>query len=128
MQSLPTYSQLVDYAIERFFKVLTDTEPQFLSESGLFQLRKKSLELIQRTTSILNNNYLNVPERTEFIKQNLLILYRLLDKENEENVIICLKIITDYHRLLKPHVTNQVIYLLKTYFENEKKKKLKKIG
>ncbi len=81
MQSLPTYSQLVDYAIERFFKVLTDTEPQFLSESGLFQLRKKSLELIQRTTSILNNNYLNVPERTEFIKQyfkHQLVLQQLI--------------------------------------------------
>jgi len=76
MQSLPTYSQLVDYAIERFFKVLTDTEPQFLSESG-----KKSLELIQRTTSILNNNYLNVPERTEFIKQyfkHQLVLQQLI--------------------------------------------------
>jgi len=37
MQSLPTYSQLVDYAIERFFKVLTDTEPQFLSESKFYR-------------------------------------------------------------------------------------------
>ena len=119
MQSLPTYSQLIDYAMERFVRILTDSEPQFVSESILCQLRKKSLEIIQRTTSILNNNYLN-PERIEFIKQNLNILYRFLEKENEENVNICLKIITDYHRLLKTLVTNQVIIFYKFKFISKK--------
>lgn len=108
MQTLPTYSQLIDYAMERFVKVLTDAEPQFLAESSLQQLRKKILEIIQRTTSILNSNYLNSEQRTEFVKKILLIMYSLIEKENEDNVIICLKIITDYHRLLKTLITNEV--------------------
>ena len=108
MQTLPTYSQLIDYAMERFVKVLTDAEPQFLAESSLQQLRKKILEIIQRTTSILNSKYLNSEQRTEFVKKILLIMYSLIEKENEDNVIICLKIITDYHRLLKTLITNEV--------------------
>ena len=109
MQTLPSYPQLIDYSMERFVKVLTDTEPHFIAESGVQQLRKKLLEIIQRTTSILNNNYLNSDQRTEFVKKILMIIYGLIEKENEENVIICLKIITDYHRLLKSLVTNEVI-------------------
>jgi len=109
MQTLPSYSQLVDYAMERFVKVLTETEPHFISESSIQQLRKKLLEIIQRTTSILNNNYLNSDQRTEFVKKILMIIYGLIEKENEENVIICLKIITDYHRLLKSLITNEVL-------------------
>lgn len=107
MQAMPTYLQLIDHAIEVFIRVLTETEPQFIAESVVQQQRKKILEIIQRTTSILNNSYLNSEQRSEFVKKILLIFYSLIEKENEENVVICLKIITDYHRLLKSLITTE---------------------
>ena len=108
MQTLPTYSQLIDDALHKFIKILTETEPQFITESSTQQLRKKILEIIQRTTSILNNNYLNSEQRSILIRDFLLLIYSLVEKENEENVLICLKIITDYHRLLKSILNNEV--------------------
>jgi transformation/transcription domain-associated protein len=108
MQTLPTYSQLIDEALQKFMRVLNESEPQFITESTIQQLRKKTLEIIQRTTSILNSYYLNTEQRSMLIREILLLIYRLVEKENEENVIICLKIITDYHRLLKSIMNNEV--------------------
>lgn len=108
MQTLPTYSQLIDDAMHKFMRVLNETEPQFITESTTQQLRKKILEIIQRTTSILNSYYVNSDQRSILIREILLLVYRLVEKENEENVIICLKIITDYHRLLKSIMNNEV--------------------
>jgi transformation/transcription domain-associated protein len=108
MQTLPTYSQLIDDAMRNFLRVLSETESQFISESTVQQLRKKTLEIIQRTTSILNSNYLSSEQRNILIRDILVLIYSLVEKENEENVIICLKIITDYHRLLKSLLNNEV--------------------
>lgn len=108
MQTLSTYSQLIDDALHKFMRVLNETEPQFITESTIQQLRKKTLEILQRTTSILNSYYLNTEQRSILVREILLLIYRLVEKENEENVIICLKIITDYHRLLKSIMNNEV--------------------
>lgn len=108
MQTIPTYLQLIDNAMQKFMCVLTETEPQYISESTIQQLRKKILEIIQRNTSILNSLYLNNEKRSIMIKEILLHVYRLVEKENEDNVIICLKIITDYHRILKSILNNEV--------------------
>lgn len=113
MQNIPTYSQLIDDAMQKFMRVLTETEPQYISESTIQQLRKKILEIIQRNTSILNSLYLNSEKRSIMIREILLLVYRLVEKENEDNVIICLKIITDYHRILKSILNNEVRVILK---------------
>ena len=110
MQSLPSYSQLIEDAMRKFIRVLTETDEQFISESPVQQLRKKILEIIQRTTPILNNAaMLNNEQRGIFIRDILLLVYRLVERDNEENVIICLKIIIDYHRLLKSTILNNEV-------------------
>lgn len=116
MQTIPTYTQLIDDAMQKFMRVLTETEPQYISESTIQQLRKKILEIIQRNTSILNSLYLNSEKRSIMIREILLLVYRLVEKENEDNVIICLKIITDYHRILKSILNNEV----RIFFEARK--------
>ena len=110
MQTLPTYSQLIEDAMRKFIRVLNETEPQFIAESPIQQFRKKILEIIQRTTSILNSAViLNSEQRAVFIRDILLLVYRLVERDNEENVIICLKIIIDYHRLLKSAILNNEV-------------------
>ena len=102
MQMLPTYAQLIDDAMRKFIFVLTHSEPQFIAESLTHQLRKKALEIVQRTTSMLSTFTSSlVDHRLAIIRDMLSLIYQLVDKENEENVIVCLKIIIDYHRHLK---------------------------
>lgn len=102
MQTLPTYSQLIEDAMRNFEQLLTETEPQFILESSIHQLRKKTLEILQRAHPLLNITQQQVYEkRLALIRQVLLVIYQLLDKENEENVILCLKIIIEFHRYLK---------------------------
>ena len=113
MQMLPTYAQLIDDAMQTFIRVLNDTELQFISESAIQQLRKKVLELVQRIMAILNTANLSVPsavneQRIGYLKELLALMYKLIEKENEENVLICLKIIVDFKRFLKNYIpTNE---------------------
>lgn len=102
MQTLPTYNQLIDDAMLKFMKLLNETEPQFITELSVHQLRKKTLEIIQRTNPLLNvTQAVNYEQRILLTRNLLSLIYSLIDRENEENVIISLKIIIDYHRYLK---------------------------
>ena len=107
MQTLPTYAQLVEDAMHKFMRLLRDTEPQFFTESTVQQLRKKVLDIIYRTTPIVANNTIvpsgatSIDSRTALIRDVLLVVYELIEKDNEENVNVCLKIIVEYHRHLK---------------------------
>jgi transformation/transcription domain-associated protein len=128
MQTLPTYAQLIEDSMRKFIRFLSDTEPQFTNESQLQQIRKKILEIIQRTAPIfspptigpgsavaalLSSNTQSIDQRLILSKELLYFMYGLLEKENEENVIICLKIITDYHRHLKMNLSNnEVNYII----------------
>lgn len=102
MQTLPTYNQLIDDAMLKFMKLLNESEPQFITELNVHQLRKKTLEIIQRTNPLLNvTQAVNYEQRILLTRNLLSLIYSLIDRENEENVIISLKIIIDYHRYLK---------------------------
>lgn len=99
MQTLPTYVQLIEDAMQKIIQLLTETEPQFLLESSVHQLRKKTLEILQRTHPLLNLTQFE--RRLVLVKQVLSVIYQLLEKENEENAILCLKIIIEFYKNLK---------------------------
>ncbi|CAF0709284.1 unnamed protein product [Brachionus calyciflorus] len=101
MQTLPTYSQLIEDAMHKFVRLLTETEPQFLVESSVHQLRKKILEILQRTHPFLNLTQAQFEKRLTLIREVLHVIYQLLEKENEDNVILCLKIIIEFYKYLK---------------------------
>jgi transformation/transcription domain-associated protein len=108
MQSLPSYNQLLESLLMSNINYLKHNEPQFISESLSFQIRKKIFEIIQRANPF--HNIVNISDnssnngyekRVNLCRDMLLLMYKMIEKENEENVIICFKIIIDYHRYLK---------------------------
>ena len=99
MQLIPSCPQLLKEAISKFMIVLNETEPQFIAESTIQQLRKTILELMQRIPA---------NDQKSYSKDIIVSIYRLVEKENEENVLICFRLLIDYYRHLKPLLNNDV--------------------
>jgi hypothetical protein len=90
---------LLKDAINKFLTILNETEPQFIAELTIQQLRKTILELIQR---------IPLNDHRSYTKDILLSIYSLVEKENEENVLICFRLLIDYYRHFKPQLNNEV--------------------
>ncbi|XP_033101198.1 transformation/transcription domain-associated protein-like isoform X1 [Anneissia japonica] len=94
--SSPHYPTFLETAIPRFVRVLKDESPVFIAESQIQQLRKLLLEIIHR---IPTNDHLRV-----YVPQVLELMFFLLDRENEENVLVCLRVIIELHKQFRPHM------------------------
>ena len=68
------------------------------------QLRKLVLEMIHRLPS---NEFLK-----PYLRQILAICFRLLQKDNEENVMVALRIIIELHKTYRPQFTPEVRLVL----------------
>lgn len=92
---LPEFqTNYVESSLKIFLKVVNETEPQFISDYNIHQLRKLILELIHR---------LPVSEIVSaYVNQILVLALKLLRTDNEENVLICLRIIIDLHKQYRP--------------------------
>ena len=91
----PKLNEFINEMLTVFTRVLRDTEPHFISEHPLHQLRKQILEIILRlpTNDVIKEHYVS----------NLLTqMFRLFEIENEENALVCMKIIMDLHRYYRP--------------------------
>ncbi|XP_051928645.1 transformation/transcription domain-associated protein isoform X1 [Hippocampus zosterae] len=102
--SSPQYSTFLEHIIPRFLTFLQDGEVQFLQEKPTQQLRKLVLEIIHR---IPTNEHL----RTH-TKNILSVMFRFLEIESEENVLICLRIIIELHKLFRPPVSQEIHHFL----------------
>ena len=71
--------------------------------SYLQQLRKLILEIIHRLPS---NEHLK-----GFLRQILNLCFKLLETDNEENVMVCLRIIIELHKTFRPQFTAEVSIL-----------------
>uniref|UniRef100_A0A803TE16 Transformation/transcription domain associated protein n=1 Tax=Anolis carolinensis TaxID=28377 RepID=A0A803TE16_ANOCA len=98
--SSPQYSTFLEHIIPRFLTFLQDGEVQFLQEKPAQQLRKLVLEIIHR---IPTNEHLR-----PHTKNILSVMFRFLETENEENVLICLRIIIELHKQFRPPITQEV--------------------
>ncbi|XP_030846194.1 transformation/transcription domain-associated protein [Strongylocentrotus purpuratus] len=98
------YHSFLETAIPHFLKVLKDEKPQFIAESPLQHLRKLLLELLHRMPT-------NEQLRT-FVRQILELMFILLEAENEENVLVCLKIIIELHKYYRPTMQPEVQHFL----------------
>ncbi|XP_070565955.1 transformation/transcription domain-associated protein-like isoform X2 [Ptychodera flava] len=94
------YPAFLEHAIPRFLKVLQDEEPQFIAETSSQQLRKLLLEIIHR---IPTNDHLK-----QYIKDILQLMFRLLERENEDNVLVCLRIIIELHKQFRPQISAEI--------------------
>uniref|UniRef100_H2ZTG6 Transformation/transcription domain associated protein n=1 Tax=Latimeria chalumnae TaxID=7897 RepID=H2ZTG6_LATCH len=102
--SSPQYSTFLEHIIPRFLTFLQDGEVQFLQEKPAQQLRKLVLEIIHR---IPTNEHLR-----PHTKNILSLMFRFLEIENEENVLICLRIIIELHKQFRPQITQEIHHFL----------------
>ena len=101
--SSPHYASFLDQAIPVLLKVLRDGPPQHLAEIHAQQHRKSILELIHRLPT-------SDPLKPH-VRDILLLMFHLLDVDNEENVLICLRIIIEMHKHYRPPYSNEVSHL-----------------
>ncbi|XP_015774341.1 PREDICTED: transformation/transcription domain-associated protein-like [Acropora digitifera] len=99
-----SYSAFLEHSIPRFLKYLKEGEPQFVSEVPTQQLRKLLLEILHR---IPTNEHL----RPHF-QPILSLMFYLLEIENEENVLVCLRIIIELHKQFRPPLQSEIQHFL----------------
>nr|XP_055031298.1 transformation/transcription domain-associated protein isoform X1 [Misgurnus anguillicaudatus] len=102
--SSPQYSTFLEHIIPRFLTFLQDGEVQFLQEKPTQQLRKLVLEIIHR---IPTNEHLR-----SHAKNILSVMFRFLEIESEENVLICLRIIIELHKQFRPAISQEIHHFL----------------
>jgi transformation/transcription domain-associated protein len=84
----------LEHAVPIFIKILSEGEPVFIAEHNGQQLRKIILEIIHRLPA---NDHLK-PHSKNLIS----LMFHLIGIENEENVLICLRIIIELHKQFRP--------------------------
>ncbi|KOB75140.1 Transformation/transcription domain-associated protein [Operophtera brumata] len=98
--SSPQYPQFLDHSLKIFLKILQDGEPHFIAEYNIQQVRKLILEMIHR---------LPISETLRpYVKNILILMLKLMEIENEENVLVCLKIFMELHKQYRPVYSTDV--------------------
>lgn len=90
----PGYPAFLEHSMKIFIKVLQEGEPHFISEYNIQQVRKLILEMIHRlpTSATLK----------PYVETILNLCQGLLRIDNEENVLVCLRIIIELHKQYRP--------------------------
>lgn len=83
-----------------FLKYLVESETVYIIEHNAHQTKKTILEILHRLPS---NDYLR-----KYLKDVLDAMFRLVEIENEENVLICLRIIIELHKHYRPAYCEEV--------------------
>ncbi|CAL4066669.1 unnamed protein product, partial [Meganyctiphanes norvegica] len=98
--SSPQYPSFLEHAMKIFLKILSEGDPLFIAEYNIQQLRKLILEMIHRLPS---NEQLKL-----YLRPILSLMFRLLETDNEENVMVCLRIIIELHKTFRPHFSPEI--------------------
>ncbi|XP_011505966.1 PREDICTED: transformation/transcription domain-associated protein [Ceratosolen solmsi marchali] len=98
------YPAFLDHLMKNFLKILQEGEPHFISEYNIQQVRKLILEMIHRLPT---NDFLR-----PYVKQILSLMLKLLETENEENILVCLRIIIELHKQYRPTFNPEIQHFL----------------
>lgn len=98
------YTSFLDHSMKIFLAVLKDGDPHFISEDSIHQVRKLILEMIHRlpTSESLR----------QYVKSILSLCLELLRTDNEENVLVCLRIIIELHKQYRPAFNQEIQFFL----------------
>lgn len=96
------YKNFLDHSIGIFLNILKEGKPHFIAEYNIQQVRKLILEMLYRLPT---NDLLK-----RYVQSILSLMLRLLEIDNEENVLVCLKIIIELHKHFRPTFNTEVIY------------------
>ncbi|XP_014255602.1 transformation/transcription domain-associated protein [Cimex lectularius] len=102
--SSPQYPAFLDHAVNIFLKILQEGDPHFIAEYNIHQVRKLLLEMIYR---IPTNKYLK-----PYVESILKLTFKLLETENEQNVLVCLRIIIELHKHFRPTYNAEIQHFL----------------
>lgn len=109
-----SYTTFLDAAIPVFTKYLVEMSmPEFVQEHPRHQCRKLVIEIIHRLPS-------NEPLRPH-VKSIVSAMFKNVEKDNEENVVNCLRIIIELHKQFRPPLTaetQQFLNFVKTVFRD----------
>nr|CAH7739010.1 unnamed protein product [Callosobruchus chinensis] len=78
----PMYPSFLDHSLKIFLKILDEGDPLFIAEYNLQQVRKLILEMLYRLPA---NDILK-----RYVRSILQLMMKLLEIDNEENVLVCL--------------------------------------
>ena len=98
--SSPQYPAFLEHAVKNFVKILQENEPVFIAEYNIQLVRKLILEMFHRLPT---NEHLR-----PYVKQLLNLMFRLLERENEDNVLICLRVIIELHKQYRPQYSVEI--------------------
>nr|NP_001303335.1 Nipped-A, isoform F [Drosophila melanogaster]ABI31023.2 Nipped-A, isoform F [Drosophila melanogaster] len=99
MQS-PAYPSFLDNSLKIFMRILQDGEPQFIQENTMQHIRKLILEMIHR---------LPITESLrQHVKTIITMMLKILKTDNEENVLVCLRIIIELHKHFRPSFNSEI--------------------
>ncbi|XP_035793214.1 transcription-associated protein 1-like isoform X2 [Anopheles albimanus] len=105
------FQSFLELAMRVFLKVLQENEPMFITEFSMQQVRKLILEMIHR---LPNSEHVR-----QYVKPIIVLMIKLLHTENEENVLVCLRILIDIHKQYRPPFHTEILdflsYLKKIY-------------
>lgn len=89
-----SFQSFLEHSMKIFIKILQEGEPHFVSEYNIQQVRKLILEMIHRlpTSEVLR----------PYVNSILTLMLKLLQVDNEENVLVCLRIIIELHKQYRP--------------------------
>ncbi|KAL7059896.1 hypothetical protein AAHC03_013064 [Spirometra sp. Aus1] len=114
LENVSVDSELKECIYEIFVNVqhfLTETQPQFIKESPVQRLRHICLEILQKIR--------NVDFFKPYAPSLISLLFKLIEHENEENVLLCIKLIIDLHKSYRPQfssdVTQFLVFVQKVY-------------
>ncbi|XP_049825027.1 transcription-associated protein 1 isoform X2 [Aethina tumida] len=94
------YPHFLDHSVKIFLKILEVGKPHFIAEYNIQQVRKLILEMLYRLPT---NEQLR-----PYVKPILLLMLKLLEIDNEENVLVCLKIIIELHKQYRPQFSVEI--------------------
>eukprot|EP00029_Vermamoeba_vermiformis_P012962 TRINITY_DN7900_c0_g1_i1.p1 TRINITY_DN7900_c0_g1~~TRINITY_DN7900_c0_g1_i1.p1 ORF type:complete len:1064 (-),score=245.62 TRINITY_DN7900_c0_g1_i1:111-3281(-) len=94
------YEKFLKVVLPVFFGILKETKPQFIADNPEQKLRNMILEILNR---LPNNDVFRA-----VVKTLLKVVMYLLSSENEENALICLRIIIDLHKNYRPTLEQDV--------------------
>ncbi|XP_076255473.1 transcription-associated protein 1-like [Rhynchophorus ferrugineus] len=107
------YSTFLNHSIKTFLKILEEEKPNFIAEYNIQQVRKLILEILYRLPT---NDQLR-----PYVKPILRLMLKLLEVDNEENVLVCLKIIIELHKYYKPPFSPEIqrfLQFVKSIYSN----------
>ncbi|XP_026839332.1 transcription-associated protein 1 isoform X3 [Drosophila erecta] len=99
MQS-PAYPSFLENSLKIFMRILQDGEPQFIQENTMQHIRKLILEMIHR---------LPITESLrQHVKTIITMMLKILKTDNEENVLVSLRIIIELHKHFRPSFNPEI--------------------